>query len=216
MGWVNTPQLFQSRILEEILKPAKIYGRERNGCLQWIDDSLIYSQTFNDYLEILDRFLKAVANKKVRLNIRKCELINKEVEWCGRLVTYKKWGFHPKFFKKILEVNLPQYEHEIAQVIYLANWLSPCIPRLAELRDRFSDYTNLKGKTLKKIQKENKLVKWSESLVESWDELIRAIKYASEKFLHNYQPSEALLMFTDASKDFWALIIMQTTYNKLE
>ena len=56
MGWTNTPQLFQSRILEEILKPAGIYSKEDNGCLQWVDDTLLYADSFTSYINVLEKF----------------------------------------------------------------------------------------------------------------------------------------------------------------
>ena len=31
IGWLGNPQLFQSRILEEALKPGEIYARENDG-----------------------------------------------------------------------------------------------------------------------------------------------------------------------------------------
>ena len=58
MGWRNTPQIYQNRILEEILKPAGIYSQPEAGCLQWIDDTLLYATDFDGYFDVLDRFLK--------------------------------------------------------------------------------------------------------------------------------------------------------------
>ena len=100
MGWTNTPQIYQNRIVEEILKPAETYSRPHAGCLQWVDDSLLYSDDFDGYVRTLDRFLTAVEAKALRLNIDRCFFFAEEMEWCGRIVSYEKWKFHDKYFDK--------------------------------------------------------------------------------------------------------------------
>ena len=68
MGWKNTPVLFQNRLMTEVL--CELYGRKGSGCCQWIDDTLIYSENFNDFLEVVSTFLDRIIAKRVRLNIR--------------------------------------------------------------------------------------------------------------------------------------------------
>ena len=102
MGCRNTPQIYQNRILEEILKPAGIYSQPGAGCLQWIDDTPLYANDFDGYFDVLDRFLKAVQAKSLRLNVEKCHFMALEI---GRVVTHRRWRFHQKYFHKIL--NLP-------------------------------------------------------------------------------------------------------------
>ena len=80
MELVNTPQVFQNRILKEVLKPTKLYSKESCGIIQWIDDSLLYATTFDEYLLALEQYLKAIAHKKVRLNVRKCEFFCTTIE----------------------------------------------------------------------------------------------------------------------------------------
>ena len=58
--------------------------------------------------------------------------------------------FSDKYYKKILETQKPVYRHELAQVMYLANWLQQTIPGLAEIRDKFQKETSLEGKTLRR------------------------------------------------------------------
>ena len=67
MGFVNTPQVFQNRMLEEILKPTGLYSRENCGIIQWVDDSLLYAPDFDTFIRSLDIYLKAVIAKKVFL-----------------------------------------------------------------------------------------------------------------------------------------------------
>eukprot|EP00924_Labyrinthula_sp_SR-Ha-C_P007907 snap_masked-scaffold_28-processed-gene-4.72-mRNA-1 protein AED:1.00 eAED:1.00 QI:0/0/0/0/1/1/2/0/66 len=59
-------------------------------------------------------------------------------------------GLLPSFLSK-------DVEHEKASLLSsngsFTNWISPNIPKLAELRRPFQDFSNLKGKKLTEIEK---------------------------------------------------------------
>ena len=150
MGWVNSPVLFQNRLMEEVLQPQDLY---LSHAIQWIDDTLLYGTDSNDYLDALSRFLSQIEEKGLRLNVDKCDFATDKVVWCGREITPDGWTFEQKFYKKILEIPKPQYVHEMAQVIYLANWLSPQIPEFSKLRDKLHDAKEFMGKRLKALER---------------------------------------------------------------
>ena len=154
-GWINTPQLFQNRMLVEILQPIDLFGKPETGIIQWIDDSMLYSRNFSDYLQALKKFLQQMIKKNLRLNITKCTLLAREAEWCGRIINSTGWTYSPKYFGKILNTPRPTFTHELAQALYLVNWLSPAIPNLAELKDAFSEQVKLQS-TVRELKKVNK------------------------------------------------------------
>ena len=216
MGWCNTPMLFQNRIKNEVIDQSGISAEvEGLGVILWIDDILLYCTTFEQYLENLDKLLVAVIKKKVRLNVRKCDFYNTQAEWCGREISHGQWTFAEKYYKKILETAKPVYRHELAQVMYLANWLQQTIPGLAEIRDKFQKETSLDGKNLKALERKNIKIEWTAELSCAWKELLRLVSVASQKNLKNYNPEEALMLFTDASKTHWSMIVMQGPYEDL-
>ena len=213
MGWVNTPALFMDRMVRNILKPIGIYGIATNGAIQWLDDTCLYADSFDRYAKLLDKFLAQMIKRAVRLSIDKCHLYGEEVEWCGRRINAKGWNFQSKFYDKILTVQKPQRVWEMAQVIYLCNWLSPAIPKLSQLRDTFNQFT---GGKMKKAKKENKLLEWTPELNEAWEVLLDAVRDSSEKNLKRYDPDDELLLFTDASDSYWSLVVMQCTQENLK
>ena len=81
MVWCNTPQIYQNRILEEILKPAGVNNTAGDGCLQWIDDSPLYANNFGGYLSVLEHVLDVAINNVLRFNIDKCYFIDTSMEW---------------------------------------------------------------------------------------------------------------------------------------
>jgi len=160
--------------------------------------------------------LVAIIKKKVRLNVRKCDFYNTKAEWCGREISFGHWTFSDKYYNEILKTEKPVYRHELAQVMYLANWLQQTIPGLAELRDVFAKETSLEGKNLKALERKNIKINWTTELSCAWKELLRLVAVASSTNLKNYKPEEALMLFTDASKTHWSMMIMQTSYENIK
>eukprot|EP00924_Labyrinthula_sp_SR-Ha-C_P015284 snap_masked-scaffold_9-processed-gene-13.43-mRNA-1 protein AED:1.00 eAED:1.00 QI:0/-1/0/0/-1/1/1/0/326 len=211
MGWKNTPALFFDRIINQIIygEDGRYFTAPGNGVVPWLDDLLIYANTFKNLLEILHKMLERARKLKVRFNLRKCGFSEEVTIWCGREVRQGLWNYSPKFFEKILSLSKPKYRHEAAQLVYLANWLSPNIPKLAELKKPFADFANLKGRKLAEVEKEMEPVEWNDVLEKAYKKLKLTIVEASKRFLSTYDHKIPLLLFTDASQDTWSLALFQ-------
>eukprot|EP00924_Labyrinthula_sp_SR-Ha-C_P011180 snap_masked-scaffold_81-processed-gene-0.32-mRNA-1 protein AED:1.00 eAED:1.00 QI:0/0/0/0/1/1/3/0/505 len=210
-GVENTPALFFDRVINEIidLEEPRYFAVEGNGVVAWLDDLLVYATTFADLCTIIKNLLEIAKIKKVRFNLRKCDFGAKHTIWCGREIKQGLWNFSPTFFEKVLSMPKPKYRHEAAQLVYLANWLSPNIPQLAALRAPFPDYANLKGKKLIQVQKEMELIPWTEELEKAYLNLKEAIVDASKRFLATYDETKPILLFTDSSNKLWSLAVFQ-------
>ena len=119
--------------------------------------------------------------KNLRLNITKCTLLSTEAEWCGRRISKEGWTYSKKYFKKILKTPKPSFTHELAQALYLINWLSPCVPQLAKLRDVFSSVVKLQT-TMKQLKKKNETTEWTPVLEQGWKDLLNALETSSKNF----------------------------------
>eukprot|EP00924_Labyrinthula_sp_SR-Ha-C_P008521 augustus_masked-scaffold_32-processed-gene-2.49-mRNA-1 protein AED:1.00 eAED:1.00 QI:0/0/0/0/1/1/4/0/651 len=188
MGWCNTPALFFDRVINEIIDndSERFFAREGDGVVVWLDDLLIYSRMFTMLVHILGVLLRRAMMKHARFNLRKCG-----------------FGEHlrPQFYEKIIIMPRSQYRHQAAQLVYLANWLSPNIPYLADLRRPFAHFANLAGKKLSQIEKEKEVIEWSEELQDAYYKIKEAIVESSKRFLANYDHRKPLLLFTDSSSD---------------
>eukprot|EP00924_Labyrinthula_sp_SR-Ha-C_P004037 augustus_masked-scaffold_3-processed-gene-11.43-mRNA-1 protein AED:1.00 eAED:1.00 QI:0/0/0/0/1/1/4/0/1016 len=153
MGWINTPMLFQERMQTEVLGDKFI--KKKDDAICWINDIVVYSTTFQNYLVNLSQFLDRFISLNLRLNIDKCFSLKKEVEWCGRKISKENWNFSEKYFNKIMDMKRPYFCHQLAQALHLANWLSPVVEHLAEYRDYFAKLVDLK-KPKAQLKKENK------------------------------------------------------------
>eukprot|EP00924_Labyrinthula_sp_SR-Ha-C_P002069 augustus_masked-scaffold_99-processed-gene-0.6-mRNA-1 protein AED:1.00 eAED:1.00 QI:0/0/0/0/1/1/2/0/490 len=191
MGWSNTPALFFERVITEIINAD------------------VYSQSFEELLIIFEKLLKQAARKRVRFNLRKCGICSPTTVWCGREIRKGRRNFDPDFYEKILNMKKPVYRHQMAQLVYLANWISPNIPKLAELRRPFQDFANLKGRKLSDIEKLKEIINWTPELETAYQNLLEGIVEASKRFLSTYDHTAPLLLFTDSSKDTWSIAVFQ-------
>ena len=140
MGFINTPGVFQDRMVNEILggvdKEKSVFATHPYGVLQWLDDSVLYAPTFQKYLHLLERILTSCSSWGLRLNVAKCFLIQPKIEWCGRILWNGKWKYKEAYFDKILKIPSPSNVGELETIVYMTTWLSLSIPGCAEAKDK--------------------------------------------------------------------------------
>ena len=104
---------------------------------------MLYTTCFKELYSAYEKLLRQVIEKRIRLNVKRCTFVKRRIEWCGRVIEDSKWNFLDKHYDKLLKAPRPKYASELAQMLYLANWISPSIHRLAEKRDRFKELVDL-------------------------------------------------------------------------
>ena len=90
-------------MLTDILQPIDLFGQADPGIIQWIDNSLLYSTNFDDFLTALTKFLKQMIVKSLPLNITKCTFLTPELEWCGRRFSH---------------TSKPTFDHELLLCLF--------------------------------------------------------------------------------------------------
>ena len=170
---------------------------------------MVFGKTFDEFIESVEKLFKGCIEKSIRLNTEKGQLLRTVVEYCGRRIDEKGWRFPKHYFDKVLDIPKPVYYHEIAQAMYIVNWLSTTIPNLAELRKPFSKYYNLKGKKLRVLKRQKKLVEWTPLLEKNWNDLISCLAISAKTNLSHYDRKGKIGLFTDASESTWSLIVGQ-------
>ena len=72
-GLCNTPATFQ-RLMQRVLT-----GLEGKLCFVFIDDILVYSQTFEEHLERLQAVFTRLREAGLKLKPKKCALLQEEI-----------------------------------------------------------------------------------------------------------------------------------------
>lgn len=106
-GLKNAPATFQ-RVMDNVLR--KYIGVT---CLVYMDDIIIFSTSLQEHLENLSKILETLREYNLKIQIDKCEFLQKEVAFLGHIVTPEGVKPNPAKIKVIREWPLPKNEKEL-------------------------------------------------------------------------------------------------------
>eukprot|EP00924_Labyrinthula_sp_SR-Ha-C_P010254 snap_masked-scaffold_23-processed-gene-1.9-mRNA-1 protein AED:1.00 eAED:1.00 QI:0/0/0/0/1/1/2/0/178 len=125
---------FSMRQIGEVLTPIGLWPHK---ALQWIDDSIIMGQSINELYSNVERFLRQLQSKNLRLKIEKCKPVANSLVFCGRSFDKDGWKYDIQYAPGLLNRVKPVYLHELTQLVYTANFISPTISEFIRMRKQF-------------------------------------------------------------------------------
>ena len=141
MGLKNAPAEFQ-RFMEDFLSDNR-----DEFCLPYLDDVIVCSKSFKEHVEHLQKVLRRLKDKGIRLKARKCNLFAQEVTYLGRIITADRYRVDPKGIKPILDLKSwkPKSLGEVRQLLGLLGYYRRYIQDFSRIAKRIYD--------LKKVDK---------------------------------------------------------------
>lgn len=134
-GLSGAPATFQ-RAMDQILTGLK--GAE---CFVYLDDVIIFSDTFEEHLQRLNRVLGRFREVHLKINLAKCEFAMPEVEYLGHVVSGAGVSPDPKTVKAVKEYPTPRTVKEVRAFLGLAGWYRRFMPHFAEVARPLHDLT---------------------------------------------------------------------------
>ena len=110
---MNAPGEFQ-RFMENCL------GDLRDDiCSPYLDDVLVHSGSFNEYVEHVRTVLQRLREHGVKLKPRKCKLFKREVSYLGRIVSAEGYQMDPSNTEpvKSLTENTPKTVGDLRKLV---------------------------------------------------------------------------------------------------
>lgn len=126
-GLRNGPSIFQ-RVMQGILAPYLWIF-----CLVYIDDIVVFSKTYEDHIEHLDKVLGAIAQAGVTLSPTKCHLFYSSILLLGHKVSRLGLSTHLEKVRAILELERPRKLSQLQGFLGMAVYFSSFIPYYADI-----------------------------------------------------------------------------------
>lgn len=126
-GLTNAPATFQ-RMMNAVLAPWL-----HNCCVVYLDDVLIFSTTFEEHLQHLQKILEAFRSNSLHVNLSKCHFGQREVEYLGHIVCPGGVAVDPKKVEAVNNWPTPTSIKDVRGFLGLTGYYRRFIKHYAEL-----------------------------------------------------------------------------------
>ena len=182
-GLTNSPATYQ-RIMQNILGELNM-----TICLIYLDDLIIFSDSFEQHIERLDIILNRLQEANLKLAPEKCFFFRPRVQFLGHVVSANGVETDPSKIEKVQNRPTPQNSDELRSFLAFAGYYRRFINNYSQIARPLSDL--LPPTSLKKGKKKTvKPWKWTE------------IEQAVFNKIKNLLSSPPVLAFPDFSLPF--------------
>src|SRR5467141_429855 len=116
MGLCNSPGTFQ-RLMDLVLR-----GLTWSSVLVYIDDIVVYAQSFDQLKERLDEVFQRLRNANLKLKPSKVKLFQKEIHFLGHKVSEEGISMDPEKIDEVVNWAVPKNLHEVRQFLGLCSY----------------------------------------------------------------------------------------------
>ena len=181
-GLINAPTTFQ-RLMECVL--AGLTGEQ---CLIYIDDIIVFSSTFQEHLDRLERVFLKLQDAGLKLRSEKCHFVQIAVKYLGHVVSAEGICPDPAKTEVVVSYPVPTNAKEVKQFMGLCNYY----------RRFVRDYSKIAALLFKLLGKENaKSFSWNSASQDAFEEL--KSRLVSPPILAYPNFKQPFLLHTDAS-----------------
>jgi hypothetical protein len=199
MGLTNAPPSFQRIMYNLVVNSREHY------CLVYLDDIIIFSKTFKDHLNHLDKILNILDKHRFQLNPNKCSIMRKQIDYLGHSIN--EYGITPLHdnVKAIQELPLPDQPtlKQANEFIGGLGFYRKFIKNFSKIAAPIHRVTNLT-----KINKHK--FKWDEEQRQAVQQLKQIIT-GPDLVLEFPDPNLPYVLSTDASRAGLGAVLKQIT-----
>ena len=215
-GWVRTPfGLMNAPWIFQRFMQSALEGMNNDFCIPYMDDVIIFSNSFEDHINQLRKVLQRLREKGVKLKARKCKLFKHEVNYLGRIASPEGYRIDPSNVKAVQELknSVPKQVGDIRKLLGLLGCYRRYIPDFAQrakplfelLQCHDKDLNEHKGKEQKgKSQSQvssEKPILWNQERQTALEDLIDCL--TSPPILAYPQFDQPYVLHSDACIQGW-------------
>lgn len=207
-GLVNAPATYQ-RLMEECFD-----GLHLDICFIYLDDLIIFSKTYEEHVERLEKIFQRLREVNLKLSPKKCEFFKKKVKYVGNIVSEEGIEPDPDKINKVQNWPKPRNSDEVRQFLGFVGYYRRFIEGFSTIARPLNDLLpNTKKKTRKGVRtlKVDDKWKWGDEQEQSFRKLKEKLTtYPILGFPDYSLPFE---LHTDASSSSIGAVLYQTQDN---
>jgi hypothetical protein len=123
LGLTNAPSTY-SRLMDIVLS-----GLTYKYCLVYLDDTIIFSNSFDDHYSHIEEILNRFINARIKLKPEKCVFAADSVPYLGFIITTKGISPNSDKVKAIVEMPFPSTAKGMIRFLGAVNFYRDFIPR---------------------------------------------------------------------------------------
>lgn len=197
-GLKNAPSTFQRMMTQKVLA-----GCLRKFALVYLDDIIIFSDTFEDHLKHIHLVLERLQLHNLQVSPDKCRFAQTSINYLGHHIIPD--GIEPQavHIKNIKDAKKPESKKQLKSFLGLCGWLHEFVPRFANVTAPLTDLLRTKQRKLS----------WSTAAETAFTK-IKTI-FSSPLRLHRPDPTKPFVLQTDASSRGIAAVLYQEPSRKI-
>ena len=196
MGLCNASSTFQAVMNETLSEEQMVI------CLTFLDDCLIYANTYEELVDRTIRILRKFGNVGLTIKPQKCTWMVNEIDFLGHHLSDCKIEPDKKQISAIMEFPVPRNTKDVRSFVGKCGYYSQFIPAYAWMCIPFYEMFKVD-----KITKKEVSFKWTEKCQDSFQKLKVAL--SSKPCLATYCPKLPIQLRTDACDYGIAAILLQ-------
>ncbi|CAF4570017.1 unnamed protein product, partial [Rotaria socialis] len=200
MGLRNSPPTFQ-KVMTDTLKSC------RSFCLVYLDDIIVFSESFSDHLYHLRCVFSALHDKNLLLNPPKCELAVQRINYLGHTISKDSITPMKDKIEAILRIPEPHTLAQANRFLGSLGWYRKFLPKFADVAAPIHAVTNL-------TKPNRKNFKWETAQSKAFHQL-KHMLITEPLFLHFPVDKSPLILTTDASDTGLGGVLQQTVNGQL-
>lgn len=191
-GLKTSPAIFQ-RVLSSIIRKHRL----SDFTVNYIDDILVFSKTFDEHIIHLSLLLEAILKEGFRLKFSKCNFAQDSVKYLGHIIKNNTVTPLKDNLIAIKEFPTPKTQKQVRQFLGKINFYGKYMPHTSIVLDPLHNL----------LRKGQKFI-WSEKCQESFETVKNHL--CSKPILAIFDPNLPISIYTDASMQGIGAVLKQT------